>query len=709
MEEEAMKEMTGKVIAQVPVTIASFLLNEKRQAVADIQARRKIELVVVPNPYLDTPHYEISRVRSDELDEHDIASYKHIQRPSVSEDTSHVDPQNGQVAPEAAVTNVMPNKPAPQQTARVVSEDSSLGKALRFVRRLYNSVFVSLTDVPPATTKASPPKAERTSNGKANTERRNQERRERDIKTYETDDEDDDRREVEVEQDYRQVRRQTRERDNTQDTRNETRNERQERNGERTERNERNNNGNERQERNNRRNETRQERNNNERPERNERNNNGNEREPRQNNRERNQANDTNRNERPERNHEREPRQNNRERHDKQAERNERQNAQQDKRANVEEKVEITALMMPVTEPTTEPFVLHLDPPVVQTNAKPARGEKVVEAEAVVEIEVIPTTEVAPTAVYETEILATLANADMLATPTPEASLVVEPELNATVQSETLLVTPEATEAVQAQNEAVKVVGEAFETAIPVLAEVDAVAVNAADDSAALAEANVSTDTAESEIVSSERPAREYRDRRGRTRRSRNGNNERNERPPRNANNGNEASAFQPAVDLEPLVIELTNSQLVDIAPVPVVVVVEPEAAVLEEAFTVEPVVTKRNPKVVEQPDGDSQASVAQPEDQAHDTLVMVGHVATEVVESESAVSKADYVPDVTETVLDLTAPTIEPQAQMPDVAAASEQPKPNDTLEVKILPKKRPIWMHVDPTEADKDKAEQV
>jgi hypothetical protein len=320
-----------------------------------------------------------------------------------------------------------------------------------------------------------------------------------------------------------------------------------------------------------------------------------------------------------------------------------------------------------------------------------------------VEIAEILTSEVTPTVVYETEILATLANTDIVATPMPKASL-VESELNATVQSETLLVTPEAPEA---QTEAVKVVGEAFETAIPALAEADAVAVNVADDSAALAEANVSTDTLDSEIVSSERPAREYRDRRGRTRRSRNGNNERNERSPRNANNGNEASAFQPAVDLEPLVIELTNSQLVDIAPVPIVVLVEPEAGAAEEAFAVEPVVTKRNPKVVEQPDGNSQASVAQPETQMDATPALVENTVTSVIADDSTLPKRDETVSVTETVLDISTPTPEPQAQANEVEAITESPKVEDSLEVKAIPKKRPIWMHVDPTEADK--AEQV
>jgi hypothetical protein len=341
----------------------------------------------------------------------------------------------------------------------------------------------------------------------------------------------------------------------------------------------------------------------------------------------------------------------------------------------------------------------------VQASPKAARAEKVVEAEQSVGVEVIPTSEVAPTAVYETEILATLPEAEVVSTP---ATTVAEPALTTMVQRETTpatLATPETVQVV----EAVKVVVDEFETAIPVLPEVEPVVVNTAEDAVELAEASTPSDTSEAEVISNERPAREYRDRRGRTRRSRNGNNERSERPPRNANNSNEVPAFQPAVDLEPLVIELTNSQLVDIVSVPVVVVVEPEAAAIEEAFTVEPVATKRNPKVVEQPDGDSQASVAQPETQLDAIPALVDNTATSVVADDNALPKTDETASVTETVLDIATPMPEPLAQVSEVEAITEPPKLEDSLEVKATPKKRPIWMHVDPTDADKDKAEQV
>lgn len=66
LEEEAMKDRTVRVVAQVPVSVAAYLLNEQRDAVNEIAQRCKVELTVVPNQYLETPHYEIRRIRDDQ-------------------------------------------------------------------------------------------------------------------------------------------------------------------------------------------------------------------------------------------------------------------------------------------------------------------------------------------------------------------------------------------------------------------------------------------------------------------------------------------------------------------------------------------------------------------------------------------------------------------------------------------------------------------
>ncbi|HEX4926886.1 MAG TPA: Rne/Rng family ribonuclease [Burkholderiales bacterium] len=83
LQEEAMKENTGAVHAQVPVDVASFLLNEKRSEIQKLEARLKVNIVLVPNPHLETPHYKVQRLRHEELNEmeHVPSSYEMVERP----------------------------------------------------------------------------------------------------------------------------------------------------------------------------------------------------------------------------------------------------------------------------------------------------------------------------------------------------------------------------------------------------------------------------------------------------------------------------------------------------------------------------------------------------------------------------------------------------------------------------------------------------
>ena len=73
MEEEAIKENTAHVQAQVPVPVATYLLNEKRRSVMHIEKHHGVKVLIIPNPNMHTPQYEVLRIREDEtIDE---ASY----------------------------------------------------------------------------------------------------------------------------------------------------------------------------------------------------------------------------------------------------------------------------------------------------------------------------------------------------------------------------------------------------------------------------------------------------------------------------------------------------------------------------------------------------------------------------------------------------------------------------------------------------------
>ena len=76
LQEEATKEGTGALHAQVPVDVATYLLNEKRAEVSKLEARYRVPVVLIPNTMLETPHYHIERLRTDdERLEDSVASY----------------------------------------------------------------------------------------------------------------------------------------------------------------------------------------------------------------------------------------------------------------------------------------------------------------------------------------------------------------------------------------------------------------------------------------------------------------------------------------------------------------------------------------------------------------------------------------------------------------------------------------------------------
>src|SRR3954463_6886768 len=114
MQEEAMKENTGAVHCQVPVDVASFLLNEKRAEIQKLEGRLKVNIVMVPNPHLETPHYKVQRLRHDELNEmeHVPSSYEMVERPEEPK-AAGVEEEPKRERQEAVVKAITPAQPAP--------------------------------------------------------------------------------------------------------------------------------------------------------------------------------------------------------------------------------------------------------------------------------------------------------------------------------------------------------------------------------------------------------------------------------------------------------------------------------------------------------------------------------------------------------------------------------------------------------------------
>jgi ribonuclease E len=114
IQEEAMKENTGAVHAQVPVDVASFLLNEKRAEIQKLEARIKVNIVLVPNAHLETPHYKVQRLKHDELNqmEHVPSSYELVEQPEEPKAPGK-DAEPKKERQLAAVQGIVPDQPAP--------------------------------------------------------------------------------------------------------------------------------------------------------------------------------------------------------------------------------------------------------------------------------------------------------------------------------------------------------------------------------------------------------------------------------------------------------------------------------------------------------------------------------------------------------------------------------------------------------------------
>ena len=135
IEEDAMKEKTGQIQAQLPVNVATFLLNEKRQVIREIEERQGIEVLLIPNPQLETPNYELQRIRVDEVEKPEKAKPSYEMVTTVEEPTGLPEkkPQAGREEP--AVKSVAPSAPPMAE----VSKPAKPGFLSRFFSTLFGA------------------------------------------------------------------------------------------------------------------------------------------------------------------------------------------------------------------------------------------------------------------------------------------------------------------------------------------------------------------------------------------------------------------------------------------------------------------------------------------------------------------------------------------------------------------------------------------
>jgi ribonuclease E len=117
VEEQAMKDNTGQVLVQAPNEIANFLLNEKRRGLREIEDRHDVPVLIVADPQLETPHFNVQRLRENELDEETTRPSYRRTTPRKLE-THALTKANLNIPAQPAVTAVKPAKPAPVREER---------------------------------------------------------------------------------------------------------------------------------------------------------------------------------------------------------------------------------------------------------------------------------------------------------------------------------------------------------------------------------------------------------------------------------------------------------------------------------------------------------------------------------------------------------------------------------------------------------------
>ena len=136
IEDEAQKESSREIRVVVPVSIATFLLNEKRNEISNIENRNSIEVTILPDVNLETPHFTVNRIRNQD-DEKSEFSHELLDNLSKVTDETDISIEGPNDLPKPAVKTLIPNTPAPINKHKKIATDTSPG----IVKRLWSSVF----------------------------------------------------------------------------------------------------------------------------------------------------------------------------------------------------------------------------------------------------------------------------------------------------------------------------------------------------------------------------------------------------------------------------------------------------------------------------------------------------------------------------------------------------------------------------------------
>ena len=152
IEEETMKDGTGKIIAQLPVDVATFLLNEKRAILNAIEKRQKVGIILIPNASYNSPHYDIQRVRASETENVTSSSYRLATK--IEEPLQQIVDKPKLAREEPAVKAVVPNMPAPAP-APVAKAAEPKAESGGLIKRLWATLTGAPSKAPEAPVESS--------------------------------------------------------------------------------------------------------------------------------------------------------------------------------------------------------------------------------------------------------------------------------------------------------------------------------------------------------------------------------------------------------------------------------------------------------------------------------------------------------------------------------------------------------------------------
>ena len=128
-QEEAMKDNSAIIQVQLPVEAATFLLNEKRADIHKIEQRMGVEVILIPNIHMETPNYNIVRIKHDDVNEETSqASYKMVELPAETAYVRGLNEEAKPSAPEALVKGITAATSAPIVEDRVIEKTAPAAK-----------------------------------------------------------------------------------------------------------------------------------------------------------------------------------------------------------------------------------------------------------------------------------------------------------------------------------------------------------------------------------------------------------------------------------------------------------------------------------------------------------------------------------------------------------------------------------------------------